>query len=1264
MAIFDLDKDALLQLSELQLEELVARLAEAELASLGHSPDRVYWGGSTKSPDGGVDVRVDVPVDGLDSGFLSRPNTIFQVKKHTMPKSSITKEMCLDGAISQQAAIGGSYVIVTPADDCTETMKQKRLNAMRRALDNDPNREDIHLDFIDRSRLHQWVRQHPAVMLRVRHALGQACSGWQPYGAWSKPPVGVDDSLILAPGVSITMPSNNGNTDRLSIEDAIEPMRNLVRSTNKAIRITGLSGVGKTKIVESLFDKRIPGDALDRTIAIYSDTGDSPDPTASAMLERLIAENRRAILVLDNCPSDIHSTLAQWVASSKSEVSLITVEYDIKDDRPQLTETIHIEAEGPDVAEQLLLQRFPDIGELNARKIAEFAGGNAKVSLAVAERVENGESLAHLSDAQLFSRLFEQRNQPDNSLRTHAEILSLVYSFSMLTPTEGIDELAILGSIHDVPRKKLFRSVSKLIRRHVAQQRAHWRAILPHAIANRLAGEALDNVPVETLRETFETQGRERLLMSFAHRLGLMHDHPKAKEIVESWLQKDGMLSQLSNLNETEVRILEYAAPAAPNTVLDRIEVEINTGNLNRMEAVHLHLLQSLAYNSKAFDRCVNLLLRFPDDTCSVVVRFFQPCLSGTHATLQQRLAIVRRALLSGNSKKRSIGFNALSKAIGGPPWIGVGMNDFGAHPRDCGFQPNHCELVEWRNQFIDLAVEMGVCSNPDLTGPARTMFAQAFRGLWRHQAIRGKLVEAARKLNSHEHWSEGFQKVRATIYFEYHSVNSDEDSVPIPEDLTALLVELAPPDLMARIRTYVLGKGYGDRVLDDEFDPDDPERRQADQRLKVKAEKLGEAFACTCQPISLLGSDIFSDTWMPYRRAFGKGLARGAMNHRATWRELVEALHRLDSEPFDYGILRGFIEEIDSQDRDAAQALLDQCLNDKLLRTALVELHPPESFGESDLNRCVEALACPEVNAWTYWWILWQKSYAGIPTKRLLDLAKRLRRKPNGDEVVLKALSMKLFQTDPEADTLGVEFRRIGLLAAVNRLQRNHKNRHDEVDHDMNLVVAAALSFDGNDKQKKALIDAIFLAVDKTSGHLYSFRHTIQTTASKAPDEFLKRIFAGNQDTQRKRMFFIKRRDMDKLPLGGITVDVLVDWCQRQTDPKVWPIIGSGIELWAISDSDNSVELNQMAIEFLEAAPDPDAILGEYSGRIMPNSCWGSLADEMQRRGDAIGVLRQHSNQKIAEAARSVMKDVSKRINVQRQREEQQTRDREQRFE
>ncbi|EKT1331632.1 hypothetical protein QDW80_000668, partial [Salmonella enterica] len=181
MAIFDIEKDELLRLSDSQLEELIARLSEAEVAAHGHSPAWVSWSGSINAPDGGIDIHVQVPADKLNTGFLERPDTILQAKKHSMPKNAITKEMITNGVLSltitEQAIKAGSYIIVSLDDDCSPLMLNERLKAMQDAMGNDPNSSNIHLGFYDRSKLAQWLRQHPSVMLWVKGKLGQGYSG-------------------------------------------------------------------------------------------------------------------------------------------------------------------------------------------------------------------------------------------------------------------------------------------------------------------------------------------------------------------------------------------------------------------------------------------------------------------------------------------------------------------------------------------------------------------------------------------------------------------------------------------------------------------------------------------------------------------------------------------------------------------------------------------------------------------------------------------------------------------------------------------------------------------------------------------------------------------------------------------------------------------------------------------------------------------------------------------------------------------------------
>jgi len=1282
MSIFDINKDELLRLSDVHLEELIARLAEAEIASHGHSPAYVNWSGSINASDDGIDVHVQVPASELKTGYISRPDTIFQAKKHVMTPAAIIKEMVgkegLSTTIVEQVKKQGSYIIVSLGDDCSPPMKMSRLNAMKKSVAGVPSHQSAHLEFYDRSKLAQWLRQHPSVLLWVKRILGQGSSGWQPYATWSNPPYGSDDTLISAPGVKVRLPSDKGQS--LDVIDAIVPMRELIRSSSKAVRIIGLSGVGKTRIVQALFEETVGESALDRTIAIYVDTGASHDPSAASMLERLIAEDMHAILILDNCPTELHSLLAGKVSAAGPKVRLITIEYDINDDKPQTTEVIHIEAVAPEMAILLLIRRFPNIGHNNARLIAEFADGNARVSLAIAERIDEGDSLAQLSELQLFNRLFEQRNNPSDDLREHAEILSLTYSFSMQKSETGIDELEVLGSIMGHSSKQLRRSVTKLTDRHIVQQRGHWRAILPQAIANRLAASALNSLSVKELRNIFENAGHPRLLMSFAHRLGLLHDHPIAKEIVEAWLQPHSLLGRITELDEKSMRMLNYIAPVVPEVLLGSIETNLNELNLEifstssdqRLKTI-FHLLQSLAYEPNAFVRSVRLLIFMNDHELkkihkealhTKICRFFQPYLSGTHASVEQRISVINDCLSSGKPRRIELGLKMLSTSLGAS-WTGFSMNSFGARPRDYGMHPNNNELIEWRSKFIDIALQLSISGYEPLKDPVRQILADKFRGIWQQKEMRAKLVEVAHKLHAHQPWGEGWKAVRSTIFFEHTQRQEGARFEPLPEILAQLESALKPDELIPEILTYVLSHGQDYWSLDSLYDHNAPDKfNESRIRLEAKAIQLGQDFAASDHKLEVLGTALFSRNSLPYRYAFGRGLAKGACNLRIYWRLLLEQLNKHPDSVIVSDVIGGFIQESDSINPALTPEFLDLCAQHPELRCDLISLHPLREFTEIDLIRCMSIIDEPGIRPDIYEPILSRERYSNLPAGRILSLAKRIMSMPNGDNVILDALCMRLHNDDGATDFLGPDLRLIGLDAAIKRFSREETSSDDTADFCMESVLRAALRFKDNEAEKFKWLDTIMTVVDKNYGYVYGFNKSITATASLMPNAFLDRVVEGSQEQQSRRQFFISRGGLEWSPLAGIDVNVLINWCQINKNNHHWQLIASGLAPWINNLEKDGLVISEPAMKLLEASPDPISIIEVFANRVSRSPISGSHVDEMQPIADAVARLAEHKRDDIAEASRIILAKINKYITCERLTERRRDITREQNFE
>jgi hypothetical protein len=214
------------------------------------------------------------------------------------------------------------------------------------------------------------------------------------------------------------------------------------------VRLVGLSGVGKTRLVQALFDERVGNSSLNPHLAIYANMADSPEPPPIGMATQLIADGRRAILIVDNCPPDLHHRLAEICREERSLLSLLTVEYDIRDDQPEGTDVFKLETSSLEVIQQLVRRLFPIVSEIDGRTIAELSDGNARVALAIAGTLGQNQSLAGLTDEQVFQRLFMQRQAPDSGLYLCAQACSLVYSFHSGDISDN-GELARLGRLVD-----------------------------------------------------------------------------------------------------------------------------------------------------------------------------------------------------------------------------------------------------------------------------------------------------------------------------------------------------------------------------------------------------------------------------------------------------------------------------------------------------------------------------------------------------------------------------------------------------------------------------------------------------------------------------------------------------------------------------------------------------------------------------------------------------------------------------------------------
>ncbi len=836
MRFFELGNVDISNLTDSDLRELVARLCEAELIQQGIQSSCVLWGGAQEAADGGLDVHVKDAGTFSSPSFVPRANTGFQVKKNSMGKAACTIEMSDNGRvkaiITDLADKKGAYIIVSGKDDCSHKMLSERLLGMQASVAGLANKDDILLDFYGRDRLVAWLRQHPGVALWVRSRLGKPLSGWMPFGRWAATPFNQDDEFLVDDHPCV-VDANSQTKEPVALVDGIKLTRTRLRRAGSAVRITGLSGVGKTRFAQALFEADVGEDALQAANVIYADLGSDLTPTASELVSYLIANDFAAYVVLDNCPPDVHRNLQKQVSLNSQKLCLLTIEYDISDDRPEETEVVHLEPSSEKTVSKLVQKRFPALMQVNADKIAEFSGGNARLTIALASRVDSDETLTNFTDEELFQRLFSQRKGIAENLLESAEVLSLVYSFNV-SQKDYNDEIGTLAGISGIERRALYRSHAELLRRQISQQRGNWRAVLPHALANRLARRALQNLtPDEINIELFKRENL-RLFKSCAHRIGYLHDFEPARQLANTWVQTGGPLHDIASCQEELLAVLDYIAPVFPETVLNVIEAaSINpafASRNNKHFTTFVRLLCKLAYEDESFDRATEIILKFAEtekagennnSVVSHLSQLFSLHLSGTQASPARRQEFLNRLLISGNHRHQEIAGELFHSAFEASHWSSFATFEFGARKRDYGWTPKtHQDKLEWYKGFVNLLIPSLTSDDEVSRNSARGLLANHFRDLWSCAGCFDILEEIVRNHASGGRWPEMWMSIKKTISFD--GKNHQQELLRRLEALESLA---APSDLYSEIEAYALtntwdhrdvrGENYNQQVKD-----------------------------------------------------------------------------------------------------------------------------------------------------------------------------------------------------------------------------------------------------------------------------------------------------------------------------------------------------------------------------------------------------------------------------------------------------------------
>jgi hypothetical protein len=1036
-------------------------------------------------------------------------------------------------------------------------------------------------------------------------------------------------------------------------------MRNLLSKPKNYLRLTGLSGVGKTRLAQALFDENVGGESLNKSIVIYTDISFEPTPSPQNLVKQLIARQDRVILIIDNCNPDLHTDLIRQLNIQQHSISLFTIEYDVRDDLPEETGVFHLEPSSDQLIQKLVLRGFPNIGELDAWKIAGVSGGNARIAIALANTVKPGESIGHLRNNALFDRLFNQRNPENESLKSSAEILSLVYSYDIENRESESSELGILSLMSSIPAQVLFKHTVVLKDRDLVQSRGKFRAVLPHAIANRLAIRGLALIPNSSIDRYLLQHGNQRMIRSFSRRLSYIPDNERAQDIVKNWLAPDtGWMNDVSDLNEFGLSVFENLATIAPEDALAAIEratllLEKFASRENKHFSRFVRLLRHIAYEEHLFVRSATVMAAFAltekvgentDPIRTELSAMYFIIASGTHASVEVRLKVVKRLWNSKLAAEQQLATELIDAALEAWHFGSYHNPSFGSRLRDFGISPQDSD--EYENWFLQVVQQ---CSQMlDDETPFRTVLqnvmASKLRGMWTEGRLFNLVESICEQMTNNGFWGQGWFEILSIVRFDLK-----DEELPVQRRLLTLEESLRPRNLHEQVLAYFLSDARGMDIdysmLEEEEDESGFEKRL------LRYERIGAELIRDTPTFEKLSALIFATDNHDISH-LGRGIYLGSEDKEKVWNNLLNQYLALPATERQFLILKGWISGAHRDGEEYSDRILQQLIDMPEAKHLLLHLQSAIPISQNGIAYLQQALEDLEINSKEFELLSYSLFNSNILPEQFADLIKKILDRPNGRDAAFELLCYKCHfvksaSTNDMTEELYIYGRNILLSLDLEK----------ELKSDDNYKIADVIQicFEGECAFQAASDFSLKLMRIIRSRHVgrQRFNRVLQKLVKVQPTAFLNTLLEkGIPDKYVEWLDFHRNFEKYEPYLSSLSEHVLFNWCEEDPNER-YKLLGGAIISYEGSEKGGQLKWKPIFWRLVESAPNLIELLEEIEGSLRPSAVSGSRADAYKARLTLFSVLFDNPNAELSQWARSQFSQWTEEIAWHRKHEE-----------
>lgn len=547
---------------------------------------------------------------------------------------------------------------------------------------------------------------------------------------------------------------------------------------------------------------------------------DSTDP----YIKNFITANRskeNVTFVIDECDSQLHSSLVKDVKADDSNINLVTIS-----NEPDYSETgdsnrILLK---PDTFKSVVADMINDIYKdqllgNDRSKIIEFAGGFPSIAVHLADKRMNKKNTLEFTDDYLIRKILWGTEDEDKKETSILQACSIFKHFKLEDDNGDIEEQSkficdtvLIGET--VNYSFFVAAIKKFQKRNIIQKHGRYYKIEPVPLALRLAKQWWELTSFSAITEILEKVQSKGLLDSFCEQSRRFDFIPQAADLVEK------LCGNCCPFDDAKVvlsvagsRIFRAFAEVNPTTVTDCLYRILSSPDINPIEIVHdvrrniVWALENLVWHENTFEKSAKMLEilalaeneNWANNATGLFLQLFHVWLPGTKADLLQRQKIIDGLVGSDNDAEKKLVIKILKHVFySGPFTRSGGVESQGTKGCEKDYYPTREEMEKYWHTNFNILTDL-ISSETKLSEDAKQVFVECTGSIIRQGHISWIENSVKKILEAGIFWHGLLVKIEKLLIRE--DAKLDNETKNKIEALSVLLLPQSWPD---KIRHYI----------------------------------------------------------------------------------------------------------------------------------------------------------------------------------------------------------------------------------------------------------------------------------------------------------------------------------------------------------------------------------------------------------------------------------------------------------------------------